>query len=128
MTKDIDEAVAAMSRRRAGIVTEPELAEARTPAERIGRLRAFGRDLSEADVDASLQDVGQPTTEEFRAVGLTEADASSAARGLLEGTYLSFEDACLSKSIFSTDSRISLNRDLMQETAKRFADGRTVQS
>lgn len=126
--EDADKVISQMIARRAGTLSEADAAALRLPVERMARVRAFGRDLSEADVDATLSESGRPTIEDFQAVGLCETDAVSAARGLLEGTYISFEDACLSKSIFSGSTRTRLNQELMREAAAKFTTGTEVTS
>lgn len=76
----------------------------------------WGRILTEADGAPAA-----PTAEDFRAVGLCEADAESAARGLAQGLYLSFEDACISRSMFDPQRRNRLDESRMREVARRFA-------
>lgn len=62
---------------------------------------------------------------EFRAVGLSEADADDASRGLAEGRYFSFEDACLAVTIFGPSSGTRLDEAAMRNTARRLAEAAT---
>lgn len=83
--------------------------------------RRAGRELSESEIDGGLSAIGAPRLSDFRLVGLCEADARGAAQGLLDGRYLSFEDACLSKTIFDLQRRNRLDESAMREVAKRHA-------
>lgn len=89
-------------------------------ADAVRAIKRRAGTLTDADVDAGLRERGAPTTADFRAVGLSETDAASAARGLESGLYVSFEDACLAKAAFSYDGRTRLNHRMMRETAGRF--------
>lgn len=54
----------------------------------------------------------------FRRVGLCESDARIAARGLREGTYLSFEDAVSSRLMWDTQKRNHVRSYLVTEVAR----------
>jgi hypothetical protein len=64
----------------------------------------------------------KPTFADFREVGLSEADATAAAAGLAGGKYLSFEDACLSQTIFGgTGNKVAtLDEARMRAKARSF--------
>lgn len=105
--------------RRAGTLSEADAALDLSEVDLMARRRAGS--LTEADVDEALRRRGQPTAADFRAVGLSESDAALAARGLVDGTYLGFEDACLSRAIFGHATRSRLDETAMRATAARFA-------
>lgn len=116
---------------------EQRAGRGRTIAEQLGvseadldasMARTFGREVSPASIDEAARAAGKPTTADFLAVGLCGEDALKAARGVWEGSYISFEDACLARTIWDTQRKNRLNQNLMREMAPRFADGKPVES
>lgn len=78
--------------------------------------------VSESQVAARAEAEGSATPADFRAAGLSEQDAVGAARGLVEGTYFSFEHACASITAFDTLGRnLACTPSRVAEAAARVA-------
>lgn len=63
---------------------------------------------------------GGPSVADFRAVGLCEADACRARNGMTAGMYLTFEDAAVAVSTFSTGEGTRLDPVALRERAAKF--------
>ena len=75
---------------------------------------AWGRRLDEADGSSIAVDMEAL----FREVGLCEADARIAARGLADGSYLSFADAVQSRLMWDSGRRNRVDSDKVAEVSR----------
>lgn len=101
-------------------------------AEAFGRRRAAtaprtATEISEADLDNAIaQAFGRAARSnadveaKCREVGLCEADARIAARGLQEGRYVSFADAVASRVMFDVERRNRVDKGRLQEISEAF--------
>lgn len=85
-------------------------------------------DLRQGFESAGLQCPARswPSVEQFRAVGLSEADACAARDGLAAGTYLSIEDAAVSRETFGMDPSTRLDDAALRELTEKFAPAGVV--
>ncbi|MFC6707535.1 hypothetical protein [Flexivirga alba] len=89
------------------------------------RRQQFRADLKRAFEAAGVPVAGEraPSVEEFRAVGLSEADARAARDGLTSGMYLSVEDAAVSRETFGMDPSTRLDDTALRELTEKFSPG-----
>jgi hypothetical protein len=100
----------------------------------MGAVFAGRTTLSEAEITSQASSAGLATSADFVAAGMCEEDAGRAARGLLEGLYMSFEDACASITAFDvhrrnltcTPGRIAEVAHRVSERAEDLSVGREV--